>query len=277
MSGEDKSKPLNGFYRAQVVDNNDPDEYGRVKVWIPDTMPKVDPSKGLWASPANNPIGGLNSDGDSSHHYMGTSYIPAKGAWVWCFFENGNASKPFYIAGLDLQNSKVLPENRVGGNKTRKWVIFKSHEGRTIVVSDDGDDCRVEITGKKRNLSSPPSGDTGSVYTIDGNQTTILLDERSGKEKILIRTHKGDFVNIDTENQKLQIKFAQDITIETGGSFFIKAATDVNIKAGANANVQSGASMNFKAGGNINSDGAAINDMCGAAGPASESPPVGDR
>jgi hypothetical protein len=293
---DDKSKPLNGFYRAKVVNPDDPTDCGRVQVWIPDTMPKVDDSKGLWACPSNNPLGGLNADGDVSHQYQGTSYIPAKGSWIWVFFENGRADRPYYFASLDIANSKVLPENRVGGIKYKKWVIFKSHEGRTIVVSDDPDDCRVEITGKKRQLSDPPSGDTASVYTVDGNQTTILLDERAGKEKLLIRTHKGDFINIDIENQKLQIKFKSDITIESDGSIFFKAATDINIKAGANINTESGSIINNKAGGNINidsggtinnkaggpinSDGSVIEDQCGVAGPATsagESPPIGDR
>lgn len=296
---EDKSKPLLGFYRAKVVDSNDPDEYGRVMVWIPDIMPKISDDDGLWACPANNNIGGLNSDGDSSHHYMSTSYIPAKGAWIWVFFENGRSDRPYYFSALDLGNSKVLPENRVGGKKYQKWIIFKSNKGRTIIVSDDPDDERVEITSKKRQLSSPPSGDTASVYTIDGNQTTILLDERSGKEKLLIRTYKGDFINIDIENQKLQVKFKNDITIESEGSIFFKAANNLNIKTGSNINLDSGAIINNKAGGNINldsgatinnkagaeinSDGVTINDNCGSAGSASsadsasESPPIGER
>lgn len=272
----DKSKPMNGFYRAKVVNSNDPTECGRVQVWIPDIMPTVSQDTGLWACPGNNPLGGLNSDGDSIHHYQGTSYIPAKGAWIWIFFEGGRTDRPYYTSALDIGNSKVLPENRLG-NKYQKWVVFKSHAGRTVVISDDPSDERVEITGKKRQISSPPSGDTGSVYTIDGNQTTILLDERAGSEKLLIRTHKGDFVNIDVENRKLQIKFQSDITIESAGSIFFKAATDMNIKTGANINLQSGADINNKAGGNVNTDGAAINDNCGASGPAAESPPVGDR
>lgn len=273
----DKSKPLYGFYRAKVVDNKDQEDYGRVMVWIPDTMPKMDDSKGLWANPANNPISGLNIDGDSSSYYMGSSYIPPKGAWVWVFFENGRADKPFYFGGLDLQNSKVLPENRVGSDKYKKWVIFKSNEGRTIVVSDDSDDARTEITGKKRNLSEAPSGDTGSVYTVDGNQTTIFFDERDGKEKILIRTYKGDFFNIDIENQKLQVKFQSDIIFETEGSFFIKTGADFNIKSGGNINNTSSGDINNSAGGSINNDGSTINDQCSAASQASESTPEGDR
>lgn len=292
---EDKSK-LFGFFRAKVVDNIDPQSYGRVMVWIPDIMPKVVDNKGIWAMPGNNPISGLNSDGDSEHYYSGSCYIPPKGSYVWCFFENGNPNRPYYLGGLDLQNTKILPECQVGSNPQKKWVIYKSHNGRTIVISDDEDDERVEITGKKRQISSPPSGDTSSVYTIDGNQTTILLDERSGKEKILIKSHKGDYINFDVENRKLQISMKSDIILKSNGSIFIDAADDINLKAGGNINEQSASESNYKSGGNyniqstsetnilatgtVNIDGLSVNEMCGSAGPASDastSEPNGDR
>jgi hypothetical protein len=292
---EDKSK-LTGFYRAKVVDNKDPQQFGRVKVWLPDIMPKIPESKGLFALPANNPISGLNSDGNSEHHFSGTCYIPPIGSYVWCFFENGNPNRPYYLGGLNLQNTKILPECQVGSNPQKKWVIYKSHSGRTIVISDDPDDERVEITGKKRQISSPPSGDTASVYTIDGNQTSILIDERSGKEKVLIRSHKGDYINFDIENQKLQISVQSDIHLKSNGNIFIKATDDINLKAGSNINLSSGGDVNIKAGGNVNSqasgninnlaggpvnlDGSAVNEMCGAAGSATDATgatPNGDR
>lgn len=220
-----------GNYRAKVVDNKDPEKYGRVLVWIPYIMPLVSDSEGLWARPANNPVGGRNLEDDPEQNYMGTCYIPRKGSWTWIFFEMGDINRPYYFGALDIEHSKVLPENQVGTNYEDKWTIFKSHDGRTIIVSDDPDDERVEITGKKRNLSSPPSGDTASVYEIDGNQTTILFDERDGKEKLLIRTRKGDFFHIDVDEQKLQAYFKSDVIIKTDGSFYMTAKEDVHLKA----------------------------------------------
>ena len=76
------------------------------------------------------------------------------GASYLDFFENGNPNRPYYLGGLNLQNTKILPECQVGNNPHKKWVIYKSNSGRTIVISDDPDDERVEITGKKRQLSS---------------------------------------------------------------------------------------------------------------------------
>ena len=225
--------PLFGNYRAKVVENIDTEQFGRVLVWIPDLMPDIPDSQGVWARPANNPIGGRNIEEVGDQHYMGTSYIPRKGSWTWVFFESGNINRPYYFGALDLQNTKVLPENQLGKNFQDKWTIFKSHDGRVIVVSDDPDDARTEITGKKRLIKDPPSGDTDSVYTIDKNQTTILFDERATKEKILIRTHKGDFFHIDIDEQNLQAYFKNDMKLQCDGDFFLTVNGDINIKCKA--------------------------------------------
>ena len=306
-----------GNWRAQVVDNKDTQKFGRVLVWIPGLMPEVDKGKGIWARPANNPLGGRNMEADSGHHYMGTSYIPKKGSWVFIFFEGGNINLPYYFGALELENTTVLPENQVGSNYENKWTILKTHEGRAIVISDDPDDARTEITGKKRQLSSPPTGDTGSVYTIDENQTTILFDEREGKEKVLIRTYKGDFFHIDIDEQKLQAEFGSDIIIKTDGKFQVTAEDDIDIlsntgnvaieagsgdldiKADSKVNQESGSDFNIKSGGALNLeaatalnelagglvsiDGSGLSEQSGSAGPAgsasgaAEAEPKGER
>ena len=246
---------LFGNFRAKVINNKDPKKFGRVEVWIPDIMPSIDDKKGIWARPANNPVGGRNLDGDSEHHYMGTCYIPGQGSWVWIFFEMGNINRPYYFGALDLENTPVLPENQVGDNYEQKWTIFKSHYGRTIIISDDkgqdelSGDARVEITGKKRKLDigrrrtssyewemeskiNPPTGDIQyGIYDIDTNQTTILLDERHLKEKVLIRTYKGDFLILNIEKRTLEASFESDIIIKTNGKLQMTAKGNIDIKS----------------------------------------------
>jgi len=281
---------LYGIYRAQVVGNKDPEFRGRITVWIPQMMPEIEPTRGLLARPGNNPVGGRNMEGDSEHHFMGTSYIPKKGSWVFIFFEGGDPSCPYYFGACDLENTTVVPECKLGKNPEDKWVIFKSHEGRTIVVSDDPDDERVEITGKKRTITEPPTGDEASVYEIDNNQTTILLDERNGKEKVLIRTYKGDYIHVDVETQNLQIYFKNDISIECGGKFSLKAVKDIHIKtdtsifeetklsmhrkAGASIFESAGVNHNTQAGKLIARDCNPIFDNCGESKPAEPADPT---
>ena len=84
------SEGLFGNYRAKVVENRDPAKFGRVLIWIPDIMPHIPEDDGIWARAGNNPVGGRNMEDKPDHHYMGTSFIPKKGSWVFCFFEFRN-------------------------------------------------------------------------------------------------------------------------------------------------------------------------------------------
>lgn len=238
-------KQYYGFHRARVVDPHPSElwKYGAVRVFIPDFMStlvsghtlvgsnsseseSIDEHKnGLIAYPANNPIGGRNNEGnDQDSHGQGCVYIPPKNSYVWVFFEGGNLEKPYYFSAFDSRNAELPPEQTLVNDSHKVYTILRTHQGRTICVSDDEDSQRIEITGKKRQLdSSNPSGDSSSTYTIDGNMTTILLDERSGKEKLLIRTYNGDFLHIDIDQRKLQAKFENGIIFETNGKFSIKA------------------------------------------------------
>ena len=234
---DDKSE-LFGFYRAKVVDNVDPDECGRIKVWIPDVMHGVSEKHGMWAMSANNSFGGRNLDGSLDVFFAGQCIIPAKGSYCWIFFECGNPNRPVYFGALDLMNSKVLPECRVGDNPQNKWVIFKSHWGRTIVVSDDPSDARVEITGIKRMMIDPPDGDENSIYEYDNNQTSILLDEREGQEKLLIRSWKGDFINFDIENQRLEVRVRDKLDLVANGDLNLFCGGDMTLKCQGSLSIQ---------------------------------------
>jgi hypothetical protein len=254
---EDKSEPLFGFFRALVVDSKDPDGKDKLKVWIPDVMPKIDKTKGVWALPANQAVGGRNTE----NKFIGQSFKHPKGAWIWVFFEAGNPNRVYYGNALNLENAAALPEVSVGSNPDKKWVLFKSPAGRCIVISDDPDDCRVEITGKKAKLSNPPSGNSDSVYTIDGNQNTILVDERSGNEKILIRTTKGDFVNVNIKDGNLEIKFSGNIILESD-NLSVKTTGDMNFKAAGDINFQSMSDINILSStGNVNSSAMADSNI----------------
>jgi len=257
---------LYGNYRAKVVNNKDTQKFGRVMVWIPDLMPELDNnSAGIWARPANNPIGGRNKESlGGDNHYAGSSFIPANGSWTWVFFEAGNINRPYYFGALDLENTQVLPENQVGTDYQKKWTILKSNRGRAIVVSDDSADERVEITGKKRLLSEPPSGDTFSVYRIDQNQNTILLDERDDTEKLLIKTHEGDFIKLGIKDRTLEIFVASNVEIKSGGHVLVTATGDQHFLAGKNIHITAGENINILSGGTTNIEtGDEFNVKCG--------------
>ena len=238
------SRKLFGFHRAEVkeVDINidsEKNDYGAIRVFIPDFMTPDDPNydpdtMGLIALPANNPVGGRNNRNEGSYGW-GTVMMPRVGDWVWVFFEAGDPSKPFYFSALNIKNTKLPPENRGVEEPHTVYTLLKTYDGRSIIVADSSDVQRIELTGKYQDgPAEQPDGDDTSPYLIDDNQTTILFDERSDKEKILIRTHKGDFLHIDVDEQKLQAYFAEDIVIKTDANLHLQVASDVHFQVGGN-------------------------------------------
>ena len=118
---EDRQFHWHGIYRAKVLDPKDEERQGRVKVWIPDTMPGIDESTGLWARPANNIMGGRNTTVENGEQfYEGSCFIPPQNSWVWIFFENGDPSEPRYMGAGDFGQTKTLIECQSGEDWWKK-------------------------------------------------------------------------------------------------------------------------------------------------------------
>jgi len=257
----------NGFYRALVIDAHDERQLGRVKVRIPDLMPDQGDDftldwklNGLWAHPGNNYLGGRNEQDTMGQRadfddawYQGSCLIPPEGSWVFIFFENGDPNHPYYFGAGDYGQRKVLPENQNGAEWEKKWTLIKTRQGRCIVLSDDPDDERVEITGKKRQITNEPDGDMASVFTVDDNMTHIFLDERDGEEKLEIKDYRGNFLTFHTNDaaavDQLHIFFHDEIHIETESSLFIKTGADMQCDVGGNFAVTAGGKIDTKAAG----------------------------
>lgn len=249
---------LFGHYRARVVEvdieeDGEVNKYGAVRVFIPDLFVKdinddLDEFKdGILAYPGNSYFGGYNKeDSEGSSHYGSSVFVPTKNSYVVIEFENGDITKPYYIRPWFGKGVSLPPENRNVEQPHKVYTIIKSVEGRSIIVSDSPDVARVELTGKKRQLSDGPEGNPDSVYNVDGNQTTILLDEVAGREKVLIRTYKGDYLNIDVENRSLNINFDGDISINTNSKFSINAKKGVEISSGTSMALNALTSINIR-------------------------------
>jgi len=261
------NKPLYGFYRGVVMDNKDPEielkskSYGCIKVHVPAIAD--DTEAVLIAYPANNPIGGRNSESISSkkdsnggkQEFSGSFMVPPNNAMVWVFFENGDPNRPYYFSGCDIEAHEAPPEIQVGIDKKpeERWIIFRSPHGRVIAISDDPDNCRIEITGKKR--FSAENSD-GHVYEIIGNQKTILIDDREGKEKILLSDEKGNYININTAKETIDIHANQTVKIDAGQAIYLSAPhmgysfQTISCAGAGNVNCNIGGDFNFMTNGN---------------------------
>jgi hypothetical protein len=92
---------------AKVIDNNDPNKQGLIKIYI--SYMHLDVKEDLlpWALPFHNFIGGASTYGISS--------IPEINSYIWVFFEDEDHHKnPFYFGDVvneDLTPNKLFEDN----------------------------------------------------------------------------------------------------------------------------------------------------------------------
>lgn len=105
-----------GKYRAKVVDVNDPEKRGRIRVQCPYVLGE---SKSPWCEPCI-PV---------AYDLGGDFYVPPIGDTVWVEFESGDSSKPIWVGGWWSTEKSPLKDY--------------SKVGKVRVIEFDG--CKIEM------------------------------------------------------------------------------------------------------------------------------------
>jgi uncharacterized protein involved in type VI secretion and phage assembly len=139
-----------GKYRGLVVDNNDPQQKGRLRAHVPEVLGDVDSG---WALPC------VPYAGDGSGQYT----VPEPGTGVWIEFEAGDPSRPIW-SGCWWGDGKV-PADNGGQSGSPSLRIIRSEQGlmltlddnsQVITVSDDSGSnlLEIQVTGGLITLKS---------------------------------------------------------------------------------------------------------------------------
>lgn len=211
----------NAFYRAYVVDNNDLDKLGRVKVRIPvlhgfnKNNPNFTEASALpWATPAIFHSGGNDS---------GSFIVPNIGDTVFVTFEAESTNFPIYFGGIPSKignKEKSISSADINNNEAYKYndndlikeitngterVLYKSLKGATIIIDDfDGKEYIKIIDQAGQVISMENYGDS-----LDRRGKELGL---STKSKITLTNNQGDKVTL--KNGKLYIQ-TDAINIDT--------------------------------------------------------------
>jgi uncharacterized protein involved in type VI secretion and phage assembly len=132
-----------------VVDNNDPEKLGRVKVRFP-TLPGQDTS--TWA-----PMSALGAGKD-----RGWYFLPEIEDEVLVMFEHGDIHRPIVLGAL--WNGQDAPPEQNGGKNERRVLV--SREGSRIVMDDAAGTITIEDGNR-----------LGRIVITDGK---ITLEAKSG-------------------------------------------------------------------------------------------------
>ena len=130
-----------GKYRAKVVDVQDPQRRGRIRVMCPKVLGE---SKSSWCEPCI-PV---------AYDLGGDFAIPKLGEFVWVEFEEGNSNKPIYTGGLWSANKSPSPSY--------------SPETRLITWGD----CKIVMTKGSISLSAPS-------VKVNGNEISHFGESQS--------------------------------------------------------------------------------------------------
>ncbi len=166
MAGEfDTEDPrYTGLYIGQVVDQEDPEGLGRVRVKIPGL---VEPAS-AWAFPLGTVGGGSDRRGFFA--------VPEKGAEVGVLFHQGDVDHPYYLCGHwgkpDGQTEVPEPARDLSKEETPQVRAFET--GRFLLAFDDRAGKEALLIKDKRSGDQIEFDGAGMGMTIKATSALLL-------------------------------------------------------------------------------------------------------
>ncbi len=160
-----------GKYRGRVVDNDDPEMRGRLKVVVPQVLENVE----VWALPCV-PFAGKD---------MGFYTMPEKGTGVWIEFEAGDASFPIYSGFFwnknDIASADAKPTIKFF--KTKKFTLrIDDSVGEILIENDSGSQIKMTATEISTKSSTVKTEGAGGKKT---ELTAVSFNVNNGAFEVL--------------------------------------------------------------------------------------------
>jgi hypothetical protein len=203
-----------GKYSGAVVDNQDVDYLGRIKVSVPSVFGAATTVTARPCLPAR--------------HF----FIPDIGDQVWIEFEGGDVRYPIWV-GVWWVKDKVPAEAQVSPPDNR---VIQTPSGHTIEIMDKTGDERVVIRHKSN--AAVTLDKDGGVTVANANGSQLVLDAKDGKaewteEHGNVVTMDFAGVTITQAKSAVKIEMTDDTVHVTAPKIVLDAST--SLACGANA------------------------------------------
>lgn len=201
--------PLAPSCRARVTDNEDPKDWGRIRVQF-DWQAQLDRNMTTpWLRIVQPYAGGGK----------GFSFIPEIGEEVMVDFEGGNAERP-YVKGT-LYNGVGTPDAAwlPNGNANNQIKAIRTRNGHTIEIHDEGEDGYIRIyDNEKENY----------ILTFSTDQKLIKLESTGNIELVA----QNDIIMQAGNDMKITV--GNNRTLEVGSNDTIDIGKDQSIRVAEN-------------------------------------------
>lgn len=236
-----------GNRRGEVIDNKDPLNAGRCKIYVFGLYDGVQIDSIPWAL-YSDPFMGGNSD-------VGGMFIPDEGDHVWVFFEEGDPEQPVYFAGAPAMNDGPQEAKSSSGYPSNR--VFKTKSGHTLEFDDTDGDTRIRIAHK--------SG-SQKIWTEDGDVEEVV----EGGLQIFVEDDaalhvKGNaFMKVDGDCSRT---VDGNVTDNVSGTYKLNVGGDYKTSTAGRRSDLSGGGAEYLSTGQVDVSGAmvALNRKKGAA------------
>ncbi len=206
-----------GKYRGLVIDNDDPEQLGRLKAQVPSVL--GDAVVTGWALPCT-PYGGMENQGWFA--------VPDVGAGVWIEFEEGDLefpiwtgtfwSKPGGTTEVPIANGADGAETDVAPVTRR---ILKTTKGHTIQF-EDADDEEMVVIHEAVNGHTVTLDADGIKLTDGANTNEIVM----GADGVAVSDANGNTIEMTSSGITVTDANGNEIAMASGGIAVGSGATE---------------------------------------------------
>jgi len=230
---------------AKVMDNNDPEEMGRIQVQF------------SWQQSENTVSPWIRIITPHSGKEQGFYFIPEIGDEVLVAFEGGNAEKPYVIGSL--YHGKAKPDTLFESENNIKAIRTRSGHTIEFIDKDGSEELKIYDFNKENYVITLASHSKEITIVSQGNidikAEGDMSMEATGDMKI-----KANNIQMDS-NQNFDMK-TTNMKIDATSEYEAKG-TNVKTEANAQMEMKAGATMDVKAGAKMTVDGGALLEQKG--------------
>lgn len=231
MNNNQKSS---GFIQGIVVENNNPEYKGMVKV---EFSAKKDGENNCEWVRLLSPYGGFG---------YGSYVVPEINEIVLVGFIGGSQNHPFLLGSLFPDENEIVNKSFHEKNHIKH---IKTKGGMDVLINDEEGKQSITVTTPKGNVIKMEDEKETCLISDQKNKNELLLDYKNGGIKVTAErdiTLQTGGVELKLEGDKSKLSLKAD-TIEIKGNNSVKLLSNSNLKIrGGTSNIEGNQSLTLK-------------------------------